>query len=161
MTKCLLTLAGLAVGFVVPALAQEKMPACDGPPDLCQQIEALGKAYSAAENNRDMSAVLALYTDDAVWMPEGPALYGKEAIRGFFDGLFKANLSNSVITVRQVRAMGDMAWGVGDWSNDGPGPNNNIQHYHGHWGIVYARSGNTWKIRMATTNLIENEASGR
>jgi len=154
-------LASLAIGFAGPAIAQSVTPICDGPRDACQQIEAMAKAYSAAENSRDMNATLALFTEDAVWMPEEPALIGREAIRGFLEGLFKANLSGSSLTVRQMHIVGDMAWCVGDWKNEGPGPNNNILQYHGHWGDVLVRSGNTWKIRMLTTNLIENEASGR
>jgi uncharacterized protein (TIGR02246 family) len=157
----LLATAGLAVGLVAPAVAQEKATACDGPRDACQQIVALARAYDAAFNSHDVAGVAGLYTEDAVWMPEGPALSGRGAIEKFLAGLFKAGLSNEVINVREAHVAGDMAWAVGDWSNSGPGPNQTTQQYHGNWGVVYARAGDGWKIRMATTNLIENEAANR
>jgi uncharacterized protein (TIGR02246 family) len=157
----LLATAGLAVGLVAPAVAQERATACDGPRDACQQIVALARAYDAAFNSHDIAGVAGLYTEDAVWMPEGPALSGRGAIEKFLAGLFKMGLSNEVLNVREAHVAGDTAWAVGDWRNSGPGPNQTIQQYHGNGGVVYARAGDGWKIRMATTNLIENEAAGR
>jgi uncharacterized protein (TIGR02246 family) len=157
----LLATAGLAIGLVAPAVAQEKTTACDGPRDACQQLVALARTYDAAFNKHDVAGVSGLYTEDAVWMPEGPALSGRQAIEKFLAGLFKMGLSNEVLNVHEVHVAGDMAWAVGDWSNSGPGPNQTTQQYHGNWGVVYARNGDTWKIRMATTNLMENEAANR
>jgi ketosteroid isomerase-like protein len=108
-----------------------------------------------------MAAALGSFTEDAVWMAEGPALFGRQAIEGFLGGLFRMNLSNNVLNFDQVHVTGETAWAVGNWSNTGPGPNQSIQQYHGNWGAVYVRNGDTWKVRMLTTNLIESEASGR
>ena len=152
-------LVGLAFIVALPAAAQQMK--CDGPQDTCQQFVALAKAYDAAFNKHDVAGVSGLYTEDAVWMPEGPALSGRGAIEKFLAGLFKMGLSNEILNVHEVHVAGDMAWAVGDWSNSGPGPNQTTQQYHGNWGVVYARNGDTWKTRMLTTNLIENEAANR
>jgi hypothetical protein len=128
------------MGFVAPAVAQQNVGNCIGPQDACQQIAAMGKAYSTAENNRDMAAALGGFTEE------------------FLGGLFKMGLSNNVLNIDRVHVTGDTAWAVGHWSNTGPGPNQSIQQYHGNWGAVYVRNGDTWKVCMLTTNLIENEA---
>jgi hypothetical protein len=58
-------LVGLAIGFPVPAYAQEK-DAID--PEVRQQIEALLKKYDEASNKQDAAAIAALFTPDAVEM---------------------------------------------------------------------------------------------
>lgn len=54
-------------------------------PDMTQiksEIQALENAWAAALNARDIDALMAMYTDDAVSMPYGaPTLSGKAAIR--------------------------------------------------------------------------------
>ena len=94
MKLSLVATAGLVIGCVAPAVGQEKMRACDGPENACQQIAALVRAYDAAFNKHDVAGVSGLFTEDAVWMPEGPALSGKQAVEKFLAGLFKMGLSN-------------------------------------------------------------------
>jgi uncharacterized protein (TIGR02246 family) len=56
-----------------------------GPADLTQvrtEIQAAEDAWAAALNDRDLEALMAMYADDAVSMPDnGPMLVGKDAIR--------------------------------------------------------------------------------
>jgi SnoaL-like protein len=57
------TLAGLVIGFAVPALAQDQN-AVD--PEVRQQIEAAHMKFYEAYNKHDATAVAALFTQDAV-----------------------------------------------------------------------------------------------
>jgi hypothetical protein len=79
-------LLGLAIGFAVPAFAQQK----DTPdPQLRQQFEANDKKLDEAWNNNDAAAVAALFTENAVLVtPKGP-IYGREAIEKYYAGLFQ------------------------------------------------------------------------
>jgi hypothetical protein len=53
MKLCLFAIAGLAIGFVVPAIAQEKTGTCTGPQEACLQIVSLIKSYDEAFNRKD------------------------------------------------------------------------------------------------------------
>ena len=57
------TLVGLAIGFTVPAFAQEKDTV---DPEVRQQIEAAQKKVDEAYNKHDAAALAALFTQDAV-----------------------------------------------------------------------------------------------
>ena len=60
--RSLLTLVGFAIGFLVPALAQEQSTI---DPEVRQQIEAALAKYEDAYNKYDAAAIAALYTVDA------------------------------------------------------------------------------------------------
>jgi hypothetical protein len=77
MKMHLLALAGAAISFVAPTLAQEKETV---DPQIRQQLEAFVAKYDEAFNKTDAAAVAALFTQDAVEVdPNGPA-YGQQAI---------------------------------------------------------------------------------
>jgi hypothetical protein len=61
--RLLVTLAGLAIGFAVPLLAQEQNTV---DPEVRQQIEAAVLKYQEACNNYDAAATAALFTLHAV-----------------------------------------------------------------------------------------------
>src|SRR5271166_7178778 len=60
----LLSLAGLAISFAVPAFAQEKKDTVD--PQVRQQVEAVLMKFVEAYNKHDVATISALYTPDAV-----------------------------------------------------------------------------------------------
>jgi uncharacterized protein (TIGR02246 family) len=155
MKLCLLAVAGLAVGFAAPTVAQEKAGTCSGPRDACEQVVALIKTYDEAFNRKDVAAIGAVFTADAVEATEGPMLAGREALEKHYSEVFKAGLSNVVVNVDQMHAADDTTWAVGDWSLIGPGPNSTTQPYHGNWGAVWVKKGGAWRLRMLTNNTIE------
>ena len=57
--RLLLTLAGLAIGFAVPSIAQEQNTV---DPEVRQQIEAVHIKFYEAYNKRDAAAIAALFT---------------------------------------------------------------------------------------------------
>jgi hypothetical protein len=61
--RLLLTLAGLAIGLAVPALAQAQNTV---DPEVRQQIEAVISKFDDAWNNNDAAASVALFTQDAI-----------------------------------------------------------------------------------------------
>ena len=77
----LLMIAGLAIGFAVPALAQEQNTV---DPEVRQQIEALIVKFDDAYNRSDAAAIADLFTQDGVqawaWETAGGVASGQQAI---------------------------------------------------------------------------------
>jgi uncharacterized protein (TIGR02246 family) len=64
--------------------------------------DALAKKYDEADNNNDAAALAALFTEDAVIVPETGPVNGREAIEKWYADLFqKVHDSNHVVTVDQ------------------------------------------------------------
>ncbi|HSN61245.1 MAG TPA: nuclear transport factor 2 family protein [Ferruginibacter sp.] len=88
-------------------------------PDMAQirsDITALENAWAAAINAKDINALMALYADDAVSMPDGgPMLNGKAAIQKKQEMDFAAPASFATIAFEtlDVYAQGDVATEVG------------------------------------------------
>jgi ketosteroid isomerase-like protein len=73
----LIALAGLAIGFTVPAFAQQKDTV---DPQIIQQYAELGKKFDEAYNNNDAAALTACFTRDAVLVTNTGPIFGREAI---------------------------------------------------------------------------------
>jgi ketosteroid isomerase-like protein len=153
--RVLLILAGLAIGFIVPALAQQRGSEADT--QLAQQLDAIDKTNDEGFNKGDAVAVVASFAQDAVLILEDGPVYGKPAIEKWLEGLFQ-NVRFSDHRTRSDRKTspvlsksGKEAWWFGEWStvvqgkNDGP-----VQQAKGYWSAVYVREGEDWKTRMLT-----------
>ena len=145
----LLVAASLAVGLAVPALAQEKVAPCTGPEDACRQLAESIRGYDAAFNKKDAAAVAAFYTEDAVYVTEGPILSGRDAIEKSYVNAFKTD-SNLVLNTQESRIMGDVSVAYGAWNVVSSG-----RSLHGNWVTLYVHTGGAWKMRVDTFNVIE------
>src|SRR5215831_7656007 len=103
--RLLLTLAGFAIGFVVPALAQEQNTV---DPEVRQQIEAVLARYEDAYNKSDAAAIAALYTVDAA------EVFEKDAAGG--SAHFASNPGKLSLKLVQVYAIGDDVCAVLEFS---------------------------------------------
>jgi ketosteroid isomerase-like protein len=94
-------LVGLAIGFAVPAFTQPK-EATLSEQDR-QQIGALEKKYDDADNNNAAAALAALFTEDAVIVPETGPVNGRQAIEKWYaDAFQKWHNSNHLVKAEQV-----------------------------------------------------------
>ncbi len=88
-------------------------------PDLAairSEIIAVENAWAAAINAKDMNAMMALYADDAVSMPDGePVLSGKAAIQKHQEAEFAkpAKFASIAFETTDVYAQGDVVTEVG------------------------------------------------
>jgi ketosteroid isomerase-like protein len=141
----LLALAGLAIGFAVPALAQEQNTV---DPEVRQQIEAAVMNYDDAYNKNDAVVIAALFGQDAVEMwfgvSGGGLASGQQAIEKRYAAEFGARPSKMSNTLVQVYAVGNDICAITDWSLP--------PVYKGHAVRIYGREADTWKIRMAYSN---------
>jgi uncharacterized protein (TIGR02246 family) len=148
-----LALAGAAISFLLPALAQQK-------DTVASHIdEQIVKKFDEAFNNGDAAAVAALYTEDAVQVtPQGP-VFGREAIEKLFTGMFQqGHFSNHLNKDDQgsphmIGTAGDEVWRTGEWSFTVQGKSGDPIKLKGYWSAINVREGEAWKIKMLTFNV--------
>lgn len=84
-------------------------------------IEAANKLFMAAVAKKDAAAVTALYTDDAIVLPQGAEMMkGKAAIKGLFEGLIASGVGAITLTTLEVETVGNTAIEVGQFELKGP-----------------------------------------
>jgi hypothetical protein len=128
--RLLLTLAGLAIGFTVPTLAQEKNTV---DPQVRQQIEAVFMQFQEAYNKRDAVEVRS-------W---AGLASGRQAIERRFAFDFASGSGKMVNDLVQVYAIGNDLCAISDTT---------VGTFKGHAVTIYVRDADTWKIRTAYVN---------
>lgn len=74
-------------------------------------IETLIRAYETALNNGAVDAILDLYGDDPVFMPQhAPALIGRDAVRAGYGQVFNTIRLDVAFTIHEAEELGDTAW---------------------------------------------------
>ncbi len=72
------------------------------------EIQAIEKAFAAADNARNVNAILALYSDDAVTMGSGePMAVGKAAIKKRLEEDFAESAAGNTVTYEVLDVFGD------------------------------------------------------
>jgi uncharacterized protein (TIGR02246 family) len=147
--RYLLAIAGLAISFVLPAVAQQKDTV---DPQIAQEIRELTMKYEDALNEHDAEAAAAFFTADAVWTTPQGTFYGRRAIeRRLANYHFRRwHIKNEVITVDQVFSVGDQVRAIGTWSNTVQEPDGSTEDFNGHFTSDLVLRGNSWKIRLNT-----------
>jgi ketosteroid isomerase-like protein len=153
------TLAGLAIGFVLPSFAQQKDTA---DPKIIEQLAAIGQKFDEVFNsNGDAATLAALFTEDGVLVtPQGP-IYDREAIEKHYADVFKRfHVSNSIGKWDQdpphihiLGTAGNEVWDNGEWSVTLQGKSGGPIQLKGYWSAISVREGDACKIRMETINL--------
>jgi hypothetical protein len=83
----LIALAGMAIGFTSPALAQQNAAGVD--PAIIQQLEnTISAKYNESVDKHDAAAIATLYTEEAVILTATGPLYGQKAIEKFYEDVF-------------------------------------------------------------------------
>ena len=163
MKTRLFVLAGVAIGFAIPAFAQQK----DAPdPQTFALLDAHGMKYSEAYNNNDAAALAALYTEDAVFITDSGPVYGRQAIGKWFADNFKAvhpksysweEAPNSPRIIGTANNIGYFTPTIirseGEWSVTLQGKNGEAIPAKGYSSVIYALEGDDWKIQVDAWNV--------
>ena len=146
--RLLLALAGLAFGFALPTLAQEKNAAPNRvrpvDPQDRQQIEAVFMKFQEAFNKRDAAAIAAQYTQDAIevrsWVPWAGGLFsGRQVIEEMFKADFASNPGKMVNNLVELYAIGNAICEIAD---------SEVGGWMAQTVTIYVRDGDAWKKRM-------------
>lgn len=74
-------------------------------------VETQLNAYEKALNTNDIEAILGLYGQAPVFMPQhAPALVGRDAVRAGYRQVFDTIQLNVAFTIHEVEVLGDTAW---------------------------------------------------
>jgi ketosteroid isomerase-like protein len=149
-------LAGLAIGFAVPVLAQEKDSVDSKTAD---QLSALSKKPDEAFNSGDAAALAALYTEDAVLLTNTGPIYGREAIEKHYADVFQKGHYSKHLDKRDqtsphiIGTTGNEAWSNGQWSLTYQVKGGDPAEHTGYWLEIYSLEGGTWKKRVDAWNV--------
>ena len=146
----------MAISFALPTFAQEKERI---DPQIIEKVNALNKKLDEAFNNNDWAALVALFTQDAIFVTDsaGP-LYGQQAIEKQFEEWFKgAHVSNHIRKTdpNSFRVVGtaDKIASNGEWSLTVEPPNGKPLQLKGYWLATFTREGDAWKLWMEAYNV--------
>lgn len=101
---------------VTPAPAAAAEPAKPDMAKIKADIQAVETAWAAAQNAKDVNSLAAMYSDDAISMPDGePMLVGKAAIRKKQEADFAkpSKYASVAFETMDVYAQGDIVTEVG------------------------------------------------
>jgi len=141
MKKMLCVLA-LTFAVLAPAFAD----------DAKTIAQRLNDKWLEALNKKDAAALTALYTADAVLLPQGKdqPINGTENIRKFMDQMITEKVENMVLPVAQANMIDpNSLYQAGTWAADVGG-----QHVTGTYMSVIVQDGANWKYRADTWNMM-------
>jgi ketosteroid isomerase-like protein len=139
-TRLVVALAGLAIGFALPTLAQEQKTV---DPEVRQQIEAVNMQLGAAWQKYDAVAAADQYTLDALKVLDwtgGGTYSGRDAIEKELAANFAsrpADVPSGKLV--QLSAIGDQMTSIEELS---------AGRWKGYDVKIYVRDADTWKIRL-------------
>lgn len=136
--RMLITVAALAVTLSATACggpAPEEFTAADA-----AAIRKVDADFVAAFNAKDLDKLLAMYTDNSVFMPpNAPTLRGRQPLRSFFDDLLKRGGSDLKMDPEDVAGHGPIAYQSGLFTmNTGP------SHDRGKFLFVMRKMAGNW-----------------
>jgi ketosteroid isomerase-like protein len=111
-----------------------------------QAIRQASTALESSFNAKDVDKILALYTDNAVFMPPNkPLLRGRPALKQFYDGLMSSGSKDLKITPGDVAGHGPLAYESGSYTM----MNGNVPD-RGKYLFILRSMGGNWKIEYTS-----------
>ncbi|MCE4027166.1 nuclear transport factor 2 family protein [Microbacterium sp. Au-Mic1] len=94
-------------------------------------LDQLNLAFADRFNARDLEGLMALNTEDVVFVPApGTPVTGQDAVRGALEQFLGLNLPITM-TVRHVFQTGSTGLAIADWTISGTGPDGSEIHLAG------------------------------
>jgi len=132
-----------------------------GADDSKSTVAKMNEAWLAAHKAADFDGLAALYTEDAVLMPDGrEPVRGREAIRNFFSEDFKYVPKRS-ITLKSLRveASGNVLVDSGEYMFDGVKTDGQPLRITGNYNTVFKKTDGKWHTAMEIWNVRTPEES--
>jgi uncharacterized protein (TIGR02246 family) len=146
--RLLLTLAGLAISFAVPSIAQQKDTT---DPTIVQQRDLLGvvkaldefgelsQKLDEAYNKNDAAAVAALFTQDALLVTPDGMFSGRQDIEKRYEDTFQRwpiTDFNGRRERRHLNAIDNAVWSAGQWASTFQSQTGPVSAW-GYWSAIY------------------------
>lgn len=150
-----ISLAIVAVGWIVPATAQQQTPVS---PAVRQEVEAVIAQWEDAINKGDAKKAAALFTQDAINLDGSGMATTPESIEAKEADVISKGITLAV-TVETVQPVlgGDAVLAAGPFSATFKA-NPSAPRTQGNWVHLLIREGNAWKIRM--TSVVRSAGPG-
>jgi ketosteroid isomerase-like protein len=111
-----------------------------------QAIRQVSGNLATAFNAKDLDKILALYTDNSVFMPPNkPLLRGRDSLKGFYNGLIAGGSHDLKITVDDVVGHGPLGYESGTYEMM-----NGTVHDRGKFLFVLRNMSGNWKIEYTS-----------
>jgi ketosteroid isomerase-like protein len=115
------------------------------------QLAQVSRQIEDAQNRKDVDAILALITQDAMLIrPKSPTIQGMEAWRKDYERYFMTAISETITTFSvEIAPAGGMAWEYGMYqgtteTSDGP------VSYLGRYVTIYRKIAGEWKVALVS-----------
>lgn len=146
--KKTLTALAMTLAVVAPAFADDAM-------SISKQIN---DRWLEAYNKGDAAALAAIYSSDAVLLPQGSPqpIIGQANIRKFFDGWLQQKLDNGSIPITEAKMLDpNTILTAGTWSGEVPATKStpSVQVGGTYLGIG-VKEGIEWRLRADTWNMM-------
>ena len=114
------------------------------------EIEGLGREFASLFAKKDVAALTAMYSADAmVFPPEGQIVRGTDAIGSLWQGFVDSGARAIGFTVVDVERCGDFAHEVGTYVIQGV---DGKELDRGKYVVIWKRQGKTWRIQRDIWN---------
>ena len=132
----------LSVGLAMPALAQQR----NAPEPVHKAIQGLLADWQKRFNEHDAKGLARIYATDAVRvLPNGEIITGVTSIEKGLAEDVKA-FSNASLTVGDLDAQGDVAWGYVHWTVMAKDENGAPKQLVGNTTNTWVHDGDSWKL---------------
>lgn len=113
-----------------------------------EPIQTILKSYGAALNGNDIEAIMGLYGNTPVFMPQhAPALVGRDAVRAGYTRVFNTIKLNVRFDVHEVEEAGEWAWARTSSAGRTRILSNGAENTEGNNELfVFRRENGAWKI---------------
>jgi len=139
----------LAMPFLVSC---EKAPK-DTTAEDSQAMNAINKQFADNFNSGNISAVAALFAEEAKLLPpNSPIIVGREGIQAFYQGGFDAGVVDARITMTVLNVLGDEAYQVGTYTNRILPEEGEAIVDSGKYVTILKREKGIWKINVGIFN---------
>jgi ketosteroid isomerase-like protein len=132
-------------------------PSVDSPGET-QAIREVSRALLESEQNRDLAATMAFFTEETVIQaPGAPQIQGLNALRGFLEELFQTSMGDfdSAPCSIVLSASGDMACDIGWFRMPSEGSDGPVVE-QGKYTIVWRKVDGEWKYLVGCFNYDES-----
>lgn len=127
-------------------------------PKLRQEIDAANEQFVAAAARGDGAAMASLYAESGqAFPPGGDIVAGREALRGFWQGVLDSGVKKAGLETVELTGAGDFAFEVGRYSLYGA---DGAALDTGKYVVVWKKERGTWRLHRDIWNSSRAPAAG-